>query len=298
VSRRRTAEDIAEAVGASFERCSDARLKAVMQALVRHLHAFAQEVRLTPAEWARAIEALSASGALTDENRNEFVLWSDALGLSMAVDALDDTRHPSATESTVEGPFRAPGSPERPYGASISEQPGGTPMWMFGRVLSVDAQPVAGAELDVWQNSPNQLYAVQDPAAPDHHLRGRFHTRTDGSYAFIAVRPTPYPIPDDGPVGVMLRATGRHPWRPAHIHVAVSALGYRPVVTHVFDADSDYLDSDAVFAVKPALVKAFRTRDPDDPERPQAVSGPWVSVEMDFVLDVADAEGRRRPDPE
>ena len=290
MSTRRTASEIAAAVAASFDDCSDPRLKEVMRALVRHLHAFAHEVQLTPAEWARAIEALTASGRLSGDDRNEFVLWSDALGISMAVDALDDTRHSSATESTVEGPFHAPGSPERQYGATISEHPGGTPMWMFGRVLSTSGQPIAGAELDVWQNAPNRLYAVQDPASPEHHLRGRFRTRSDGSYAFLAVRPTPYPIPDDGPVGALLKATGRHPWRPAHIHVAVSAAGYRSVVTHVFDAGSDYLDSDAVFAVKPSLIREFRSRDPRDPERPHDVSGPWVSVEMDFVLDVAAPE--------
>jgi len=258
-----------------------------MQALVRHLHAFAQEVNLAPTEWEHAIDALTASGKLTDDDRNEFVLWSDALGLSMAVDALDDTRDPSATESTVEGPFHASGSPERQYGTTISEHPGGTPLWMFGRVLSVSGQPIPNAELDVWQNGPNRLYAVQDPASPEHHLRGRFRTRSDGSYAFLAVRPTPYPIPDDGPVGALLEATGRHPWRPAHIHVAVSARGYRTVVTHVFDASSEYLDSDAVFAVKPSLIREFRLRHPDDPERPQEISGRWVSVEMDFVLDEA-----------
>lgn len=286
MSSRRTASDIADAVVASFDQCPDPRLRDMMQALARHLHAFAQEIQLTPAEWQLAINALTASGKLTDEDRNEFVLWSDALGLSMAVDALDDTRNPAATESTVEGPFHALGSPEREYGASISEHPGGTPMWMFGRVLSVTGQPIPDAELDVWQNGPNRLYAVQDPTSSEHHLRGRFRTDSDGAYAFLAVRPTPYPIPDDGPVGALLKAAGRHPWRPAHIHVAVSALGYRSVVTHVFDASSEYLDSDAVFAVKPSLIREFRLRDQDDEERPDGVSGPWVSVEMDFILDV------------
>jgi hydroxyquinol 1,2-dioxygenase len=256
-----------------------------MRALVAHLNAFAQDVRLTPGEWARAIDVLVESGRLTSESRNEFILWSDALGLSMVVDALDDTRNVAATESTVEGPFRVADSPERPYGASISEQAGGVPLWMHGRLLTVGRDPIAGAELDVWQNGPNRLYAVQDPDSPEHHLRGRFRSRGDGGYALLAVRPTPYPIPDDGPVGAMLRAVGRHPWRPAHIHVAVSADGYRPIVTHIFDADSDYLDSDAVFAVKPSLVKSFEQRDPSDPSRPVGVDSEWASVEVDFILD-------------
>jgi hydroxyquinol 1,2-dioxygenase len=283
---RRTPAEIAEAAVDSFSRCRDARLKEVMQALVTHLHAFALEVRLTPAEWAHAMNSLVATGRLTNENRHEFILWSDALGLSMVVDALRES-DPRATESTVEGPFRAADSAERAYGASISEQPGGVPLWMHGLVLSVDREPIAGAEVDVWQNGPNRLYAVQDPDSPEYHLRGRFHSQADGRYALLAVRPTPYPIPDDGPVGAMLRATSRHPWRPAHVHVAVSAEGYDPVVTHIFDADSEYLDSDAVFAVKPSLIRSFERREASDPERPAGVEQPWVSVEVDFILEGA-----------
>jgi catechol 1,2-dioxygenase len=156
---------------------------------------------------------------------------------------------------------------------------------MHGRVLGVDGDRIAGAELDVWQNGPNRLYAVQDPDSPEHHLRGRFRSRADGTYALLAVCPTPYPIPDDGPVGAMLRASGRHPWRPAHVHVAVSAQGYEPVVTHIFDADSEYLDSDAVFAVKPSLIRRFEPRHGSDPARPAGVDGRWASVEVDFILD-------------
>ena len=285
MSTRRTPVEIATDVVRSFSGCSDERLRELMQALAVSLHAFAQEVRLTPGEWACAMNALAESGSLTSENRQEFILWSDALGLSMAVDALDDTRDPAATESTVEGPFRAPGSPERSYGETISEQSGGVPLWMYGHVLNVEGDVIPAAELDIWQNGPNRLYAVQDSESPEHHLRGRFRTRPDGSYAVLAVRPTAYTIPDDGPVGAMLNATGRHPWRPAHIHAAVSAQGYRPVVTHIFDSDSEFLDSDAVFAVKPSLIKTFVTRDPSDPERPAGVEHAWASVEVDFVLD-------------
>ena len=289
MSVRSTPTEIAHAVGESFSACPDERLQELLQGLVAHLHAFAQEVRLTPAEWARAMEFLDETARYTTETRHEFILWSDALGISMAVDALDDPRDPPATESTVEGPFRAPGSPERSNGVSISEQPGGIPLWMHGRVLDLDHAPIAGAELDIWQNGPNRLYAVQDPDSDEHHLRGRFRTGPDGTYALVAVRPTAYPIPDDGPVGAMLRATGRHPWRPAHIHVAVSAPGHRTVVTHIFDADSEFLDSDAVFAVKPSLIKTFEARKASDPERPAGVEGEWASVSVDFVLDRARA---------
>ena len=151
-------------------------------------------------------------------------------------------------------------------------------------MLDVDGSPIAGAELDVWQNDANLLYAVQDADAPEDHLRGRFRTRDDGTYAFLGVRPVPYPIPHDGPVGHMLETTGRHPWRPAHLHMIVSAPGYEKVATHVFDSESAYLDSDAVFAVKPSLLRHFVVRPADDPERPEGVDGDWCSVENDVVL--------------
>jgi hydroxyquinol 1,2-dioxygenase len=151
-------------------------------------------------------------------------------------------------------------------------------------VLDVTGAPIAGAELDVWQNGADRLYAVQRPEAPDDHLRGRYLTRQDGSYALVAVRPVPYPIPDDGPVGKMLAASGRHPWRPAHIHMIVRAPGYRTVATHIFDAASEYLDSDTVFAVKPSLVRSFDERSEDDPERPSGVERDWVSLSTDIVL--------------
>jgi catechol 1,2-dioxygenase len=155
---------------------------------------------------------------------------------------------------------------------------------VYGRVLGVSGEPIAGAELDVWQNGDDRLYAVQNPEAPEDHLRGRFSTRDDGSYAFLAVRPVPYTIPDDGPVGRMLTATGRHPWRPAHVHMIVRAPGYRTVATHIFDRESEYLGSDAVFAVKPSLLREFDRRSPDDPERPDGVEGEWFSVENTIVL--------------
>jgi catechol 1,2-dioxygenase len=282
---RTTPADITTKVVASFDNAPDPRLRIIMQALVRHLHAFASEVGLTQAEWETAIRVLTATGHITDDRRQEFILWSDALGLSMLVDALNFGAAPGATESTVLGPFWAAGSPGREYGESIIEQAAGTPAWVYGRVLDTSGQPIAGAELDVWQNGDNRLYAVQDTDAPEMHLRGRFASREDGSYAFLGVRPVPYTIPDDGPVGQMLRATGRHPWRPAHIHLIVSAPGYQTLTTHIFDAESTYLDSDAVFAVKPSLLREFKPRGADDPDRPASVpAGDWYSVENDLVL--------------
>ena len=269
---------------ASFERADDERLRILAESLARHLHAFATEVGLTQQEWEQGIRILTETGHITDDRRQEFILWSDALGLSMLIDALANPLPPGATESTVLGPFYVPGAPLRPYGASMAEEASGVPAWVHGRVLGVGGEPIGGAELDVWQNGADRLYAVQDPEAPENHLRGRFTTRDDGSYAFLAVRPVPYTIPADGPVGRMLDATGRHPWRPAHIHMIVRAPGYRTLATHIFDRESEYLDADAVFAVKPSLLRKFVRRDVDDPERPDGVDGEWFSVENPIVL--------------
>ncbi len=281
----KTPDQITADVLASFDGGEDARLREIMQALVRHLHAFVQEVGLTPREWEAGIQTLTRTGHITDERRQEFILWSDSLGVSMLVDAIENTVPEGATESTVQGPFYVPGSPLREYGADLAAEPdAGVPALVHGRVLDLNGDPIAGAEVDVWQNGDDQLYAVQRPEAPEEHLRGRFLTREDGSYAFVAVRPTPYPIPHDGPVGRMLELTGRHPWRPAHVHIIIRADGYRTLTTHVFDLESRYLDSDAVFAVKPSLTRRFITHGPDDPDTPEGVTTEWVSVENDLVL--------------
>jgi protocatechuate 3,4-dioxygenase beta subunit len=283
-SEQTSPEQITAQVVSSFEACSDERLRELMVAFVGHLHGFARDVGLAPGEWERAIAALTRTGEITDERRQEFVLWSDALGLSMFVDALEHSVSAGATESTVLGPFYVPGSPLRAYGADIREGEAGVPALVHGRVFDLAHEPIADAELDVWQNGDDRLYGVQRPEAPEDHLRGRFVTRADGSYSFIAVRPVPYPIPDDGPVGAMLQATRRHPWRPAHIHMIVRADGYRTLTTHIFDAASDYLKSDAVFAVKPSLLREFVEHDPQEPDTPAGIRRPWVSVENDIVL--------------
>ncbi len=280
-----TPAEITAAAVSSFEDCPDPRLRELMQALVRHLHEFASETRLSEEEWQTMIRFLAESGQISDEKRQEFILWSDALGLSMLVDALAHELPEGATESTVLGPFYSPGAPQRAYGESLAEEGGaGIPAWIHGRVVDLEGAPIAGAELDVWQNGGDRLYAVQRPEAPEDHLRGRYTAREDGSYAFLAVRPVPYPIPDDGPVGRMLAASGRHPWRPAHIHMIIRAPGHRTVTTHVFDAESEYVDSDTVFAVKPSLLRRFTEHAADEPDPPPGVAGEWVSLENDLVL--------------
>jgi hydroxyquinol 1,2-dioxygenase len=279
-----TPQQITEQVLASFDATPDPRRRELMKAFVSHLHAFVTEVELTEEEWAGAIGALTATGHLTDDKRQEFILWSDTLGVSMLVDSIANAVPSGATESTVLGPFYVADSPLRERGANMAEQEAGVPAWVTGRVLDLEGGALAGAELDVWQNGDNRLYAVQDPDAPDDHLRGRYRTDQEGRFAFQAVRPVPYTIPDDGPVGAMLEANGRHPWRPAHIHIVIRAPGHRSVTTHIFDAASEHLDGDTVFAVKPSLIREFRERPADDPERPPGVDVPWVSLDVDLVL--------------
>jgi hydroxyquinol 1,2-dioxygenase len=289
-----TAAELTEAVVARFSVAPDPRLRQVMQSLTRHLHAFAVDVRLTQAEWLAAVQFLTATGHKCDGKRQEFILLSDTLGFSTLVDLMEHEVDGSATESTVLGPFYVPGSPERALGDSIAERPSGDPALVAGQVLDTEGRPIAGAEVDVWQNGDDMLYAVQDPEAPQTNLRGVFRTGDDGRYAFLGVRPTDYPIPDDGPVGAMLEATGRHPWRAAHLHFIVRAPGFRPVTTHVFDDGSRYLDSDTVFGVKPSLVRHFRRHEPAAGDRPLGVGADqvWYSLTFDFVLRQASSPAR------
>jgi hydroxyquinol 1,2-dioxygenase len=285
-----TAAELTAAVTERLQNTPDPRLREVMAALIRHLHGFVSEVRLTGDEWLAAIRFLTACGQISSPQRQEFILLSDTLGVSMLVDLLAEPAIAGsagfATESTVLGPFYAEHSPQRQYGASIAERPSGEPAWYTGRVTDTDGNPIAGATLDVWQNAADMLYAVQNPDSPPDNLRGIFRTREDGSFAFLGVRPTDYPIPADGPVGSLLARTGRHPWRPAHIHVIVSAPGYQSVATHLFDSGSKYLTSDAVFAVKSSLVRTFERHEPGSGPAPDGVPAdePWYSLQHDFRL--------------
>jgi hydroxyquinol 1,2-dioxygenase len=242
----------------SFSRSPDPRLQQVMQAAVRHLHAFVSEVRPTHDEWLAAIEFLTAVGQKSSGVRQEFILLSDVLGVSSLVEMTAFGGGEGATENTVLGPFYVPGSPLRGYGDSILESADqGQPLLVRGRVTDLAGRPLAGATVDVWQNASSGLYAVQDATQHPHNLRGRFVTGEDGAFEFRTIRPVSYSIPDDGPVGRMLEASGRHPWRAAHVHLLVSAPGHRTLTTHIFDAESDYLDSDAVFGVRDSLVVGF-----------------------------------------
>jgi catechol 1,2-dioxygenase len=277
----------AEVVAASFVTTPDPRLRTVLSSLVRHLHDFVKDVELTDAEWAKAIAFLTATGQKCDPVRQEFVLLSDVLGVSMLVETINH-RAGGATESTVLGPFHQVESPPRELGEQISLDGKGEPCLVTGRVTGPDGEPVGGASVDVWQANDDGFYDVQQPdAIPATNLRGLFTAAEDGTFRFRTMVPRCYPIPDDGPVGELLRATGRHPYRPAHIHFIVQAPGYAPVTTHLFVADSPYLDSDAVFGVKPTLVRDFPTV--DDPAR-AAVAGlpnPFRTVGFEVSLRTA-----------
>jgi catechol 1,2-dioxygenase len=285
--RNRTSPgDITQEVVGRFDATTNPRLRELMQSLVRHLHAFAIETRLTEAEWMAGLEFLTATGRACTATRQEFILLSDTLGLSMVVDAVNHEGRSGATESTVRGPFYVPDSPERPLGSSIAEQSGsGDPLLVSGTVRDTAGHAVDGAVVDVWQNAKSGAYAAQDATQPTDNLRGRFRTGSDGRFSFWAVRPTDYAIPDDGPVGAMLRAANRHPWRAAHLHLIVSAPDHVAVTTHFFDDASSYLNSDTVFGVKPSLICHFVRHDPSEAGAPEGADGPWFTLERDVILD-------------
>jgi protocatechuate 3,4-dioxygenase beta subunit len=278
-------ERSAEVVAASFAAAPDPRLREVLGALVRHLHAFVAEVELTGDEWATAIDFLTRTGQRCDDVRQEFILLSDVLGVSMLVETINHRTGGAATESTVLGPFHGVESPPRELGESIALDGKGTGCLVGGRVTDPAGTPIPGARLDVWQANDDGFYDVQQPGLqPEHNLRGLFTADADGRYRFTSVVPRFYPIPDDGPVGRLLAATGRHPYRPAHLHFIVAAPGFRAVTTHVFVADSPYLDSDAVFGVKKSLIRPVS--EVDDPERAAAagLGNPFRELNFDITL--------------
>ncbi|MFC5825844.1 dioxygenase [Nonomuraea insulae] len=283
-----TEERSAEIVAASFARTEDSRLRTVLDSLVRHLHAFVKDVALTPEEWQAAIAFLTTTGQTCTDTRQEFILLSDVLGVSMLVETLNHRAGGELTESTVEGPFHVIASPPRALGDTIDEAGKGEPCLFTGRVVGEDGTPVAGASVDIWQADADGFYDVQRPGeVPPLNLRGLFTADADGRFWFRTIVPRYYPIPDDGPVGRLLKATGRHPNRPAHIHVEVSAPGLRTLTTHLFVAGTPYLDSDAVFGVKSSLIREFAVV--DDPARAAeaGLANPFRWVDFPITLRAA-----------
>ncbi len=252
------------------------RLAEVTRSLVKHLHAFVKDVEVTQDEWWQTIDFLTRTGHISVGGRQEFILLSDILGVSMLVDAINHRRPSGATENTVQGPFYIEGAPEYPMGANITLDGKGESCLFAGRVLDLDGAPIEGARIDVWCDNPDGFYDVQQPdIQPKNNNRGVFTTGPDGTYHFKGIRPVTYPIPDDGPVGQMLAALGRHPNRPAHMHFMLTAPGYERVVTHTFVDGDQWLTSDAVFGVKASLIASMEPGDPGDTM--------WKST-FDFVM--------------
>jgi hydroxyquinol 1,2-dioxygenase len=277
-------DQLTQAVLASFGQATGERLRAVMQSLVRHLHAFVREVELTEEEWARGIEFLTRTGRITSDQRQEFVLLSDVLGISMLTIGINHRRPGAATESTVFGPFFVEGSPRFEPGADLSAGAPGEPCLVQGRVRSVAGAPVPGARVEVWQADDQGLYDVQYDDLDHARARGHLFSGGDGRFWFWTVRPTAYPIPTDGPVGELLAAANRSVMRPAHVHFMVEAPGFQKLTTHVFVAGDPYLDADAVFGVKRSLVTEFHGHPPGTAPDGRVLEVPFFTAAYDLVL--------------
>jgi hydroxyquinol 1,2-dioxygenase len=281
-------QDITQAVLDRLSADADPRFRQIISAVVRHMHALAREVDLKPEEWMAAIQFLTRVGQTCDDKRQEFILLSDTLGLSMLVVQLDQVRRSrdlkGATEATVQGPFYWENAPALPLGSDIGKGMPGEPAYYAGKVTGSAGKPIANCCVDVWSGDGEGVYDMQKEGDAGMQLRARFHTDADGRYHFWSIKPTFYPVPDDGPVGAMLRAMGRHPNRPGHIHMKVYADGHAPLTTHLFAADSPYLDSDAVFGVRDSLIVHYEKHPPGKAPDGRAMDKPWHSTTYDFVL--------------
>jgi len=280
---------ITDAAQDSFANTPNPRLKTLVQALVRHLHDFVRETEPRFEEWQAAIDFLTQTGQMCSDVRQEFILLSDVLGVSMLVDAINHRQPAGATETTVLGPFHVVGAPQPAHGADISAGLPGEKLLVEGTVTSATGQPVPGAVVEVWSADQDGFYDVQRPELEGPALRATFHTDQAGRFHFWTVMPAYYPIPDDGPIGRLLAATGRHPYRPAHVHFMISAPGYERLVTHIFAEDSPYLEGDAVFGVKSSLVEAFAKREPGTAPDGHVLDQPWRHLARRFGLKPAAA---------
>jgi catechol 1,2-dioxygenase len=275
----------AEVVNARMGENADPRLREIMSILVKHLHAAVKEIEPTHEEWFAAIRFLTETGQICSDWRQEYILLSDILGVSMLVDAINHRRPNGATPNTILGPFYVANAPEYPNGANICLDGKGEPMVVAGRVTDIEGKPIPNAKLEVWQTNDDGFYDVQQKGVqPDSNLRGVFTSDSEGRYWFKSVKPRHYPIPSDGPVGKLLGAMGRHPNRAAHLHFIVTAPGYDSVITHIFTPDCPYLSEDAVFGVKRELIAEFNMVGDPEAAREVGLSSPFWSVSWDFTL--------------
>lgn len=278
-----TEDTITDLAVSRWATAKDPRTGEVLTALVRHLHDFAREVRLTEAEWMAAVRWLTATGQISDDKREEFILASDVLGLSMLVVQMNHDLDPAATPATVLGPFHIDGSPELEFGADMSQGLPGIPLYITGAVRGLDGTPVSGAVLDVWQADEDGAYEAQLPV-DEARLRAKYATRADGSYCVRTIAPRGYAIPMDGPVGELIGRTAISHFRPAHVHFLIAVPGYEPLITHLFQDGAQYLDSDVVFGTKPELVVPFTPREPGPTPDGGRSGVPWLEARYDFVL--------------
>ncbi len=283
-SRNLSGAGLTEAALASFAHGDSERFTQIAQSLVRHLHAFISEVQLTEEEWAKGIDFLTRAGHITTDQRQEFILLSDVLGASMLVIGINNQRPAGATESTVFGPFFVANSPRFAVGDNIAGGAPGEPCYMEGYVRALSGAAVPNARVEVWQADDEGHYDVQVPDLSAARGRGHLFTDSDGRYAFWSVRPSAYPIPDDGPVGDLLAAANRSPMRPAHVHFMIIAPGYQTLVTHVFADGDPYLDSDAVFGVKTSLITPFERHEAGATPDGGQLNMPYYTMRYDFVL--------------
>jgi hydroxyquinol 1,2-dioxygenase len=290
-TRNLSDEQLTRAVLASFEHAPSARFREVAQSLVRHLHAFIAEVEPSEQEWATAIDFLTRTGQISDERRQEFILLSDVLGVSMLVIGINHRVPDGATESTVFGPFFVAGAPAVEHGEDIAAGAPGVPCLMSGTIRDVDGAPIPGAVIDVWQADEDGFYDVQYEGLAAPRGRAQLRAREDGSFSFWSVLPTAYPIPADGPVGELLAAGGRGPMRPAHVHFMVAAPGHQTLITHVFVAGDEHLDSDAVFGVKASLIAPFERHEAGVAPDGRTLDEPYHTLSYDLVLAAAPAKG-------
>jgi protocatechuate 3,4-dioxygenase beta subunit len=277
-----TRDNLTETVKQSFSKIDDTRMKQLVERLVHHLHAFAQETSLTHAEWREGIAFLHRAGEISSASRSEFTLMSDVLGLSSLVDLL--ASRPGATEGSVLGPFHTRGSPWVESGSNLIRDNKGEAVVLRGRVTDVDGQPLPGATVDFWQNADNGQYWQVDEAQPKDNLRCQMKVLADGSFEIATIRPRPYLVPTDGPVGELLRASHRDAWRPAHFHIIVEAPGYRSLITEVFDSEDTWVDKDAVFGVRESLVAQFQSESKPDVAKKYALPANYLTVSLPIKL--------------
>ena len=292
--RQHNEDTLTDAVLARLGKTADPRLREIMTGLVKHLHAFAREVKLTEEEWFEGIKFLTAVGQKCDDKRQEFILLSDVLGLSMMVVSLNHKTPPGATEATVLGPFFAHGAKEFGYGADLraGATQKGEDVWVSGRVLALDGKPIPNATLDIWQAKADGIYDLQ--TGGEFELRGRVKANEKGEYAFASYKPNFYSIPIDGPVGDMINATTGNHMRPAHMHAIVSAPGYQQVITHVFVEGDPHLDGDAVYAVKDSLIGKYRKVNDAAEAKKLGMPNPFTRLEWDFRLAPEGTEKARK----